>query len=93
MRKLIFGVVAALSAVTYLPIDAFAQDHKLTVSSIGRPPIFSATFVDVGQAKGYWKKAGVDVTFRWFQRGTDTAKSVVTATRRSASPRRRRPST
>jgi ABC-type nitrate/sulfonate/bicarbonate transport system substrate-binding protein len=27
---------------------------------------------------GYWKKAGLDVTFRWFQRGTDTAKAVVT---------------
>jgi ABC-type nitrate/sulfonate/bicarbonate transport system substrate-binding protein len=78
MRKLIFGIVAALSAVTCLPADTFAQEHKLTVSSIGRPPIFSATFVDVGEAKGYWKKAGVDVTFRWFQRGTDTAKAVLT---------------
>jgi NitT/TauT family transport system substrate-binding protein len=78
MRKLIFGVVAALSAVTQLPIVASAQEHKLAVSSIGRPPIFSATFVDVGEAKGFWKKAGVDVTFRWFQRGTDTAKAVVT---------------
>ena len=27
---------------------------------------------------GYWKKAGLDVNFRWFQRGTDTAKAVVT---------------
>lgn len=78
MRKLLFGVVAALSAVTCLPIETSAQEYKLTVSSIGRPPIFSATFVDVGEAKGYWKKAGVDVTFRWFQRGTDTAKAVVT---------------
>lgn len=78
MRKLLFSVVAALSAVTCLPIETFAQEYKLTVSSIGRPPIFSATFVDVGEAKGYWKKAGVDVTFRWFQRGTDTAKAVVT---------------
>ena len=50
----------------------------MTVSAIGRPPIFSNTFVDVGQARGYWKKAGLDVTFRWFQRGTDTAKAVVT---------------
>ncbi len=51
---------------------------KISSTAIGRPPIFSNTFADVGEAMGYWKKAGLDVTFRWFQRGTDTAKSVVT---------------
>src|SRR5208282_5902121 len=47
-------------------------------SAIGRPPIFSNTFADVGEVMGYWKKVGLDMTFRWFQRGTDTAKSVLT---------------
>jgi ABC-type nitrate/sulfonate/bicarbonate transport system substrate-binding protein len=61
-----------------LPVGASAADIKLAASAIGRPPIFSNTFVDVGETKGYWKKAGLDVTFRWFQRGTDTAKAVVT---------------
>jgi ABC-type nitrate/sulfonate/bicarbonate transport system substrate-binding protein len=77
LRKSIYGVVAALSAATFM-LPAHAADLKLTATAIGRPPIFSNTFVDVGEAKGYWKKAGLDVNFRWFQRGTDTAKSVVT---------------
>jgi ABC-type nitrate/sulfonate/bicarbonate transport system substrate-binding protein len=77
LRKTLFGVVAALSAATFM-MPANAADLKLTATAIGRPPIFSNTFVDVGEAKGYWKKVGLDVNFRWFQRGTDTAKAVVT---------------
>lgn len=77
--KSLLGAMLALSAVSFcIPSAASAQDIKLAASAIGRPPIFSNTFVDVGQAEGYWKKAGLDVTFRWFQRGTDTAKAVVT---------------
>jgi len=72
-------LAAALSAAAFtMPTGASAEDIKLTATAIGRPPIFSNTFADVGEAKGYWKKAGLDVTFRWFQRGTDTAKAVVT---------------
>jgi ABC-type nitrate/sulfonate/bicarbonate transport system substrate-binding protein len=71
--------MAAVSALTLLaPTGASAEDIKLAASAIGRPPIFSNTFVDVGETKGYWKKAGLDMNFRWFQRGTDTAKAVVT---------------
>ena len=77
LRKSLFGVVAAVSAATFM-MPASAADMKLTATAIGRPPIFSNTFVDVGETKGYWKKAGLDVNFRWFQRGTDTAKAVVT---------------
>jgi ABC-type nitrate/sulfonate/bicarbonate transport system substrate-binding protein len=76
-RKSLYGVVAAVSAATFM-MPANADDIKLTATAIGRPPIFSNTFVDVGETKGYWKKAGLDVNFRWFQRGTDTAKAVVT---------------
>lgn len=77
--KSLLGAALALSAASYmLPSSASAQDMKLSASAIGRPPIFSNTFVDVGEAKGYWKKAGLDMNFRWFQRGTDTAKAVVT---------------
>jgi ABC-type nitrate/sulfonate/bicarbonate transport system substrate-binding protein len=79
LRKSLYGVVTALSAVTFLaPGGASAADMKLTATAIGRPPIFSNTFADVGEALGYWKKVGLDLTFRWFQRGTDTAKAVVT---------------
>ena len=78
LRKSLFAV-AALSAATFIiPSGAKAADIKLTATAIGRPPIFSNTFADVGEAMGFWKKAGLDVTFRWFQRGTDTAKAVVT---------------
>jgi len=82
MRKMttsLLSVMAAVSALTLLaPTGASAEDIKLAASAIGRPPIFSNTFVDVGETKGYWKKAGLDMNFRWFQRGTDTAKAVVT---------------
>jgi ABC-type nitrate/sulfonate/bicarbonate transport system substrate-binding protein len=75
----LLSAMLALSAMTFcLPTGANAADIKLTATAIGRPPIFSNTFADVGEAMGYWKKAGLDVTFRWFQRGTDTAKAVVT---------------
>ena len=76
--KALLSVMAAISAMTFYASSASAEDMKFSASAIGRPPIFSNTFVDVGEAKGYWKKAGLDMNFRWFQRGTDTAKAVVT---------------
>lgn len=77
--KSLLGAMLALSAMTFcVPTGANAADIKLASSAIGRPPIFSNTFADVGEALGYWKKVGLDMSFRWFQRGTDTAKSVVT---------------
>jgi len=78
--KMLFGAVLALSAVSMLaPTGASAADAvKLSVSAIGRPPIFSNTYVDVGETMGFWKAAGVDVNFRWFQRGSDTAKAALT---------------
>lgn len=79
LQKSLFAAMLALSAASLcVSSSASADDIKLSASAIGRPPIFSNTFVDVGEAKGYWKKAGLDVNFRWFQRGTDTAKAVVT---------------
>ena len=73
----LLGAMTALSAIASL-VPASAQDGKFSASAIGRPPIFSNTFVDVGLTKGYWKNAGLDLNLRWFQRGTDTAKAVVT---------------
>jgi ABC-type nitrate/sulfonate/bicarbonate transport system substrate-binding protein len=75
--------MVALTAIAFAaPGSAWAQASatpiKLAASAIGRPPIFSNTFVDVGEAMGFFKAAGVEVTFRWFQRGADTARSVVT---------------
>jgi ABC-type nitrate/sulfonate/bicarbonate transport system substrate-binding protein len=75
----LLSAMLALSAMTFcLPNGAKAEDIKLASSAIGRPPIFSNTFADVGEALGYWKKIGLDISFRWFQRGTDTAKAVIT---------------
>jgi hypothetical protein len=75
--------MVALTAIAFavpgsVRAQASADPIKLAVSAIGRPPIFSNTFVDVGEAMGYFKASGVDVTFRWFQRGADTARAVVT---------------
>jgi ABC-type nitrate/sulfonate/bicarbonate transport system substrate-binding protein len=75
-KKLLLAAALALSA--YCVPSAQAADIKLSSSAIGRPPIFSNTFADVGDVLGIWKKVGLDLSFRWFQRGTDTAKSVVT---------------
>jgi ABC-type nitrate/sulfonate/bicarbonate transport system substrate-binding protein len=77
------GAMAVLAAILLVvPISAAAQASsgpiKINASAIGRPPIFSNTFADVGEAMGYFKKSGVEVNFRWFQRGADTAKAVVT---------------
>ena len=78
-KKSLLGAMLALSAMTFcVPSSGNAADIKLAASAIGRPPIFSNTFVDVGEDLGYWKKVGLDMSFRWFQRGTDTAKSVIT---------------
>ncbi|HXV12357.1 MAG TPA: ABC transporter substrate-binding protein [Burkholderiales bacterium] len=82
-KSLFFGAMVAVAAGAFLvPDSARAQADVKTVnisaSAIGRPPIFSNTYVDVGEAMGFFKAAGVDVNFRWFQRGSDTAKSVVT---------------
>lgn len=78
--KALLGAMLALSAAAIVgTTGARAADAaKLSVSAIGRPPIFSNTYVDVGETLGFWKAAGVDVTFRWFQRGSDTAKAALT---------------
>jgi NitT/TauT family transport system substrate-binding protein len=75
--------MAAVAAIAFaVPGSATAQSSakpvQIAASAIGRPPIFSNTFADVAETMGFFKAAGVDVSFRWFQRGSDTAKAVVT---------------
>ena len=82
-NSLFWGVIAALVAVTCgvsnsATAQPAAKPIAIAASAIGRPPIFSNTFADVAEAMGFFKAAGVDVSFRWFQRGADTAKAVVT---------------
>lgn len=55
-----------------------ADPVKITVAAVGRPPIFSNMFVDVSEAAGFYKQDGLEVTTRWFQKATDTAKSILT---------------
>ena len=80
----LLGAMAAVAAIAFVVpggsalAQSSAQPVKISASAIGRPPIFSNTYVDVGETMGFFKAAGVDVNFRWFQRGSDTAKSVVT---------------
>ncbi|HSQ03086.1 MAG TPA: ABC transporter substrate-binding protein [Burkholderiales bacterium] len=81
-RRTFLGAMAAFAALAVVaPGGVSAQSAKpiqIAASAIGRPPIFSNTFADVAEALGYFKAAGVEVNFRWFQRGADTAKAVVT---------------
>ncbi|HZT28046.1 MAG TPA: ABC transporter substrate-binding protein [Pseudolabrys sp.] len=77
-RQVLFAVAAAIAGFALFAPAGNAADMKLAVSAIGRPPIFSNTYADVGEAMGFWKAAGLDVTFRWFQRGSDTAKAALT---------------
>ena len=75
--KTLLGAMLALSAAVLIVSQAPAADPvKVSLSAIGRPPIFSNTYVDVAEAMGYWKSAGADVNVRWFQRGSDTGKAV-----------------
>ena len=77
--KTLLGAALAVSAAVLIVSQAPAADPvKVSLSAIGRPPIFSNTYVDVAEAMGYWKSAGADVTVRWFQRGSDTGKAVLT---------------
>lgn len=84
IKSTLCGVAATMAAVSFVaptgPAAAaeMMKPVSISASAIGRPPIFSNIFADVGQAMGYWENVGVNVDFRWFQRGSDTAKSVVT---------------
>lgn len=83
VQKSSLAVMIALAATTFgfsssATAQPAAKPIAIAASAIGRPPIFSNTFADVAEAMGYFKAAGADVTFRWFQRGSDTAKAVVT---------------
>jgi NitT/TauT family transport system substrate-binding protein len=75
MAAVVASSIAAPSGVWAQPA---AKPIPIAASAIGRPPIFSNTFADVAETMGFFKAAGVDVTFRWFQRGADTARAVVT---------------
>lgn len=83
-RWLMAGLLgAALIAGSGVGIEARAQTTgaapiKITITAVGRPPIFSNTFVDVAEALGYFKDAGLEPNLRWFQRAADTAKLILT---------------
>ena len=58
--------------------EAQTAPIKIIVTAVGRPPIFSNTFIDAAESLGYFKDAGLDVSMRWFQRASDTAKIILT---------------
>lgn len=85
MKGSVCSIAAALAASTFVAAPAapamaaeMMEPVAISATAIGRPPIFSNIFVDVGQTLGYWDAVGAKVDFRWFQRGSDTAKAVVT---------------
>ena len=78
--KTLLGAALAVSAAVLIVSQAPAADPvKVSLSAIGRPPIFSNTYVDVAEAHGLLEdRPALDVTVRWFQRGSDTGKAVLT---------------
>lgn len=51
---------------------------SITASAIGSPiPIFSSLYVNVAKQEGYFKKVGLNVSFKYLGRGTDVARTVV----------------
>jgi ABC-type nitrate/sulfonate/bicarbonate transport system substrate-binding protein len=51
---------------------------SIKASVIGSPiPIFSSLYVNVAQQEGFFKKLGLNVSVRYYGRGTDVARTVV----------------
>lgn len=78
LRAPMMGAAVAAMAFAAPAPAAAAEPMKIAVSAVGRPPIFSNTFVDVAEAQGYFKQAGLTPSLRWFQRAADTAKAILT---------------
>lgn len=82
------NVVLALTGVAALAILAAAVGTAsgaagktgatpLKLALIGPPPISSSLYANVAQKQGYFKKFGLDMSFKYFGHGTDVAKSVL----------------
>lgn len=79
LGKPMLGAALIAAAIVISPAPAKAEDPmKISVSAVGRPPIFSNTFIDVAEAQGYFTEAGLTPSMRWFQRAADTAKAILT---------------
>ncbi len=66
------GSGSAGSGTTLEPIS-------IKASVIGSPiPIFSSLYVNVAQEEGFFKKLGLNVSVKYYGRGTDVARTVVT---------------
>ncbi len=77
-NSLLCAVLTASALSFFAQGGASAEDIKLSVSGVGRPPIFSNTYADLAQDMGFFKAVGLDVNYRWFQRGADVSRAVVT---------------
>lgn len=78
-RKALLRAMIALSAISLISLRcAGAADIKINVSGVGPPPIFSNTYAELAKVMGFYKAVGIKPTFRWFQRGVDVSRAVVT---------------
>jgi ABC-type nitrate/sulfonate/bicarbonate transport system substrate-binding protein len=71
--------VALCACVATLPSSgATLEPMAIKASVIGSPiPIFSSLYVNVAQQEGFFKKVGLDASFKYYGRGTDVARTVV----------------
>ena len=72
-------VLLSLSASALSSSGTTLEPILIKASVIGSPiPIFSSLYVNVAQEEGYFKKLGLNVSVKYYGRGTDVARTVVT---------------
>ncbi len=72
-RRQLFKNIVALTTLTLLSLSAFADDHKTTVGAL-RFTSHAASFVAL--ERGYFRDAGLDVEFRFFDAAQPMAVAV-----------------
>jgi len=74
------GIVSLSISVSALSSSGTTLEPiSIKASVIGSPiPIYSSLYVNVAQEEGFFKKVGLNVSAKYYGRGTDVARTVVT---------------
>ncbi len=74
----IVSLSLSTSAATSSSSGTTLEPISIKASVIGSPiPIFSSLYVNVAQQEGFFKKVGLNVSVKYYGRGTDVARTVV----------------
>ena len=77
IAALVLAACGGSSASTGSSSSTPSSVLDVQAAAIGPPPIFLSLYINVAQERGFFKKVGVNVTPRYFQRGTDVAANVI----------------